>query len=47
MTVNLVPSKFLQRFDSLAAARAELQALCRFGAMDTQLQPRPLAEATA
>ncbi len=47
VTVNMVPSKFLERFDSLPAARAELQALCSFGAMDTQLQPRPLAEAAA
>ena len=47
VTVNLVPSKFLERFESLAAAQAELQALCSFGAMDTQLQPRPLAEVAA
>lgn len=47
VTVNLVPSKFLERFESLTAAQAELQALCSFGAMDTQLQPRPLAEVAA
>ena len=46
-SVNLVPSKFLERFETLAAARGELQALCRFGTMDTQLLPRPLAEAAA
>lgn len=44
-TVNMVPSKFLERFGDLAAARAELQALCSFGTMDTQLRPRALVPA--
>ena len=44
-TVNLVPSKFLEKFGDLDAARAELRALCSFGRMDAQLQPRALAPA--
>lgn len=47
VTVNMVPSKFLERFEDLDAARAELRALCSFGSMDTQLQPRALAPAAA
>jgi hypothetical protein len=37
-TVNLVPSKFLERFDTLEAARAELRRLASFGSMDIALQ---------
>lgn len=44
-TVNMVPSKFLERFGDLAGARAELQALCSFGTMETQLRPRALVPA--
>jgi hypothetical protein len=40
--LNLVPSKFLPRFDSIAAARAELQHLTRFGTAETALRPAPL-----
>ncbi len=36
--VNLVPTKFLEKFDSLDAARASLQALAKFGAMDIRLE---------
>lgn len=37
-TVNLVPSKFLERFDTLEAARAELRRLASFGSMGIALQ---------
>jgi hypothetical protein len=37
--INLVPTKFLPRFASIEQARAELQALTRFGSLDTQLVP--------
>lgn len=46
-TVNLVPSKFLEAFDSLAAARRELDTLGRFGTMDVALRPAPLPEVAA
>jgi len=36
--VNLVPSKFLPRFDSLEKARAELRQLVRFGGIDMKLE---------
>lgn len=36
--VNLVPSKFLEKFDTLDAARAELRQLATFGSMDIMLQ---------
>jgi hypothetical protein len=36
--LNLVPSKFLPRFSSLAAARAELAHLTRFGSQEAVLQ---------
>lgn len=42
VTVNLVPSKFLEKFDTLERARAELRNLCSFGHMDAVLQPRAL-----
>jgi hypothetical protein len=35
---NLVPSKFLEHFDSVADARRELSSLTRFGAMQTELR---------
>jgi hypothetical protein len=38
-TVNQVPSKFLERHDSLEAARRALADLTRFGTMDTKLVP--------
>jgi len=41
-TTNQVPSKFLERFDSLEQARSELQHLCQFGALDATLTPAPL-----
>lgn len=45
--VNLVPTKFLEHFDSLDAARAELHHLTRFGNMQTQLLPCVLPGAAA
>ncbi|SDD60960.1 hypothetical protein SAMN05216345_11222 [Cupriavidus sp. YR651] len=36
--INHVPSKFLERFDTLDAARAALEALARFGSMDLSLR---------
>jgi len=36
-TVNLVPSKFLPRFDTVAAARQELDQLAHFGNMQALL----------
>ena len=41
-TVNQVPVKFLPRFDTIEAARAELQALARFGSMEISLAAVPL-----
>jgi hypothetical protein len=35
--VNRVPVKFLERFDSLARARRELEHLTRLGSLDTAL----------
>ena len=40
-TVNTVPSKFLERFDTLEAGRRELQRLCSFGTLDTELVAVP------
>jgi hypothetical protein len=37
-SVNLVPSKFLPRFDSLEKARRELQSLAGPGALDVSLE---------
>jgi len=39
--VNQIPSKFLPKFSSLAAARAELQGLVRFGSIDARLRRVP------
>lgn len=36
--VNEVPTKFLDKFDSLDAARAELRHLTGFGSLDASLQ---------
>ena len=36
--VNHVPTKFLERFDTLDAARAALQSLAHFGSMDLSLR---------
>jgi hypothetical protein len=36
--VNLVPSKFLQHFDSIEEARAMLSSLTSYGEMDTTLR---------
>jgi hypothetical protein len=36
--VNLVPSKFFPRFDTLEAARRELNALVSFGRIQTSLE---------
>jgi hypothetical protein len=35
--VNRVPSKFLPQFDTVEAARRELESLTRFGGMDISL----------
>ena len=42
-TTNRVPSKFLERFESLEQARSELQHLCQFGALDSTLTAAPLS----
>ena len=39
VTVNDVPSKFLESFSTLEAARRELHHLCSFGAMQAELVP--------
>lgn len=36
--VNGVPSKFLEKFETVEAARKELKTLTSFGGMDTKLQ---------
>jgi len=36
-SVNSVPAKFLEKFDSVEAALRELQHLCSFGSIDTAL----------
>lgn len=43
VTVNQVPSKFLAKFDTLEAARRELQQLCPPGDVQSQLLPRAVA----
>jgi hypothetical protein len=37
--VNHVPSKFLEKFDSVEGARLELQHLTRFGSVRATLEP--------
>lgn len=44
-TANLVPSKFLERFESLDAAHRELQTLCNYGSLDAKLVPVPVSAA--
>jgi hypothetical protein len=39
--VALVPSKFLPSFESMEAARRELQVLVGFGSIDAELERRP------
>ena len=41
--VNRVPSKFLEKFSSVEAARKELAHLTRFGSMESTLTLRPAA----
>ncbi|EFF77636.1 MAG: ferredoxin [Achromobacter sp.] len=41
--VNRVPSKFLEKFPSVEAARKELAHLTRFGSMESTLTLRPAA----
>lgn len=41
--VNRVPSKFLEKFSSVEAARKELAHLTRFGTMESTLTLRPAA----
>jgi len=36
-TVNIVPSKFLERFDDYASAKRELEQLCSHGGAEAQL----------
>lgn len=36
-SINSVPAKFLEKFDTAEAARRELQHLCSFGSIDTSL----------
>ena len=36
--VNFVPSKFLEKFETLELARAQLQGLASFGSMDIELR---------
>lgn len=40
--LNLVPSKFLPKFETIEAARAELAHLTRFAGAETALRPAPL-----
>jgi hypothetical protein len=39
--VNDIPSKFLQKFATVEAARAQLHSLTSFGGMDTTLRRLP------
>lgn len=39
---NSVPLKFFEHFDSVEAARAELEQLVTFGTIDTRLERAPL-----
>lgn len=42
-TVNSVPTKFLEHFDSCDAARHELEQLCAHGGPDARLEPATAA----
>lgn len=44
--VNVVPSKFLERFDSYEDARRELDQLCSYGGLDARLEPATAASDT-
>ncbi|MBS0292582.1 MAG: ferredoxin [Proteobacteria bacterium] len=46
-TVNWVPSKFLESFETKEEAHRELQHLCNFGSLDAKLIPIPLAAVAA
>lgn len=39
---NSVPLKFFERFDTVEAARAELEQLITFGSIETRLERTPL-----
>ncbi|OWT80372.1 MULTISPECIES: ferredoxin [unclassified Achromobacter] len=43
-TINSVPSKFLERFDTLEEGRGEIRQLCSFGKLDARLVAVPLGE---
>jgi hypothetical protein len=45
--VNLVPSKFLEKYQTLEAARRELRHLISFGRIKSTLDPVPAPEAVA
>jgi len=45
--LNLVPSKFLEKFDTVAAARRELAHLTAFGSMQAVLEPAPVPQPVA
>ena len=40
LTVNSVPSKFLESFSDIDSARSKLRALCSYGGQRAELQPR-------
>lgn len=40
-TINWVPSKFLERFESLSDAKKELEQLTQFGSLDARLEATP------
>ncbi len=40
-TINDVPAKFLEKFDTIEAARRELDHLVKFGTMETSLRLLP------
>lgn len=41
-SINDIPTKFFEKFDTLEKAREELRRLARFGSMDITLVPCPL-----
>lgn len=45
--LNLVPSKFLEKFDTVTAARRELEHLTTFGHMQAELHPIPVPQPVA
>lgn len=44
--VNRIPSKFLQKYQTLEAARSELQHLVKFRDMEVKLEQMPVAAGT-